>query len=103
MDAYYFDSFSPPSLKEVEMARLLDLIQAEWQSDPQSIACFDQRIVDGVRAALDDYRLREAKANRELIGLVDSRQFAGANLGTVNLAERNRYAHRGYRKDLSRG
>jgi hypothetical protein len=64
--AEYFDTFSPPSLEEAEMARLLDLIDAEWRSDPSSVACFDLRIVEGVRKALATFKEREAKANREL-------------------------------------
>lgn len=32
--AYDLDFFSPPSKEECEMARLLDLIDAEWRSDP---------------------------------------------------------------------
>jgi len=43
--AEYFDRFSPPTLEECEMARLLDLINAEWTSDPSSVACFDLRVV----------------------------------------------------------
>jgi hypothetical protein len=62
----YFDRFSPPSLEEAEMARLLDLIDAEWRSDPSSVACFDLRIVEDVRKALASFKEREAKANREL-------------------------------------
>jgi hypothetical protein len=62
----YFDRFSPPSLEECEMARLLDLINAEWQSDPSSVACFDLRIVEDVRKALASFKEREARANREL-------------------------------------
>jgi hypothetical protein len=61
-----FDFFSPPSKEECEMARLLDLINAEWQSDPSSVACFDLRIVDDVRKSLATFKEREAKANREL-------------------------------------
>lgn len=64
--ADYFDRFSPPTLEECEMARLLDLINAEWQSDPSSVACFDLRIVEDVRKALASFKEREAKANREL-------------------------------------
>jgi hypothetical protein len=64
--AEYFDCFSPPTLEECEMARLLDLINAEWTSDPSSVACFDLRIVEDVRKALASFKEREAKANREL-------------------------------------
>jgi hypothetical protein len=62
----YFDRFSPPSLEECEMARLLDLIEAEWRSDPSSVACFDLRIVEDVRKALASFKEREKEANRQL-------------------------------------
>jgi hypothetical protein len=61
-----FDYFLPPSKEECEMARLLDLINAEWQSDPSSVACFDLRIVEDVRKALATHKDRVAQANREL-------------------------------------
>jgi len=64
--AEYFDRFSPPTLEECEMARLLDLINAEWTSDPSSVACFDLRVVGDVRKALSSFKKREAQANREL-------------------------------------
>lgn len=64
--ADYFDRFSPPTLEECEMARLLDLINAEWTSDPSSVACFDLRIVEDVRKALENFKEREKQANREL-------------------------------------
>ncbi len=64
--ADYFDYFLPPTREECEMARLLDLINAEWTSDPSSVACFDLRIVEDVRRALANFKEREAKANREL-------------------------------------
>lgn len=62
----YYDKFSPPSREECEMARLLDLINAEWQSDPLSVACFDLRIIKDVRRALASFKEREQQANREL-------------------------------------
>lgn len=71
----YFDYFSPPSLDEVEMARLLDLINAEWQSDPSSVACFDLRIVEDVRKALASFNERKAKADRELRRHASRRRF----------------------------
>ncbi len=58
--------FSPPSSDECEMARLLDLINAEWQSDPSSVACFDLRIVEDVRKALVSFNDKKSKADREL-------------------------------------
>lgn len=57
----YFDDF-PPTQDECEMARLLDLIDAEWRSDPLSAAWFDLRIVEGVRKSLATFREREAKS-----------------------------------------
>ena len=35
-----------------EAFKLLGLIDAEFQSDPMSVQCFDQRIVERVRAAV---------------------------------------------------
>lgn len=64
--ADYFDNFSPPTLEECEMARLLDLITAEWQSDPSSVACFDSRLIEDVRKALATFKGREKEANRQL-------------------------------------
>lgn len=64
--ADYFDRFSPPTLEECEMARLLDLIDAEWRSDLSSVACFDQRIIEDVRKALATFKEREKEANRQL-------------------------------------
>lgn len=61
-----FDFFSPPSKEECEMARLLDLINAEWTSDPSSVACFDLRIVEDVKKVLAEHKQRVAKADREL-------------------------------------
>lgn len=43
------------SEREVRMARLLDLINAEWSSDPSSVACFDLRIVQEVRDILKEH------------------------------------------------
>jgi hypothetical protein len=62
----YWDKFFPPSAEETEMARLLDLIDAEWRSDPSSVACFDLRIMEDVRKALASFKEREEKAKREL-------------------------------------
>lgn len=36
----------------VEIARLADLINAEFQSDPMSVQCFDLRIVAELKEAL---------------------------------------------------
>jgi len=62
----FYDYFLPPTAEECEMARLLDLINAEWTSDPLSVACFDLRIVEDVRRAISSFKEREDKANREL-------------------------------------
>lgn len=41
--------------QQKEAIRLLDLIQAEWQSDPMSVACFDLNfIVTPVRELLEE-------------------------------------------------
>lgn len=50
----------PVSDTEMEMARLLGLIDAEWQSDPKSVACFDLRIVEQVREILRQHKERAA-------------------------------------------
>lgn len=47
------------SSEEREMIRLLDLINAEWTSDPSSVACFDLRIVKDVQNALANFRAME--------------------------------------------
>jgi len=39
---------------EYEARLLLDLIDAEWRSDPQSVECFDLRVVERVRKWLRD-------------------------------------------------
>jgi hypothetical protein len=49
---------------EVEMFALLDLISAEWQSDPTSVACFDLRLVAKVKAVVEKHR-KAAKATVE--------------------------------------
>lgn len=41
---------------EAEMFALLDLIDAEWRSDPSSTACFDLRLVAKVRAVVEKHR-----------------------------------------------
>jgi hypothetical protein len=41
-----------------EMARLLELIDAEWRSDPTSMACFDLHLVEELREVLTEYRAR---------------------------------------------
>lgn len=60
-----YDYFLPTTADEDEMGRLLDLINAEWTSDPSSVACFDLRIVEDVRKALTAWRVRKEKTDRE--------------------------------------
>lgn len=43
---------------EAEMFALLDLIDAEWRSDPTSVQCFDARLVARVRAVVEKHRKR---------------------------------------------
>lgn len=54
----------PPTHREVEMARLLDLIDAEWRSDPSSVACFDLRIVEDVRKVVAEHKRAQAREAR---------------------------------------
>lgn len=61
----FFDRFYPPGPEEAEMARLLDLIAAEWSSDPTSTACFDIRIIQDVRKALENFKAREIEAKKQ--------------------------------------
>lgn len=60
-----FDYLSPTTVDEDEMGRLLDLIEAEWRSDPSSVACFDLRIVEDVSKALASWRKRKEATDRE--------------------------------------
>jgi hypothetical protein len=46
-----FDPFDTEN--EHEALRLLDLINAEFQSDPHSVQCFDLRIVARVKACVE--------------------------------------------------
>lgn len=40
---------------------LLDLVAAEWKSDPMSVQCFDRRIVQETHAVLARLKVLEAK------------------------------------------
>ena len=40
---------------------LLDLIAAEFKSDPMSVQCFDLQVVDRVKKIVDDRRAWEAR------------------------------------------
>lgn len=44
-----------------EAFRLLDLIDAEFRSDPASVQCFDLRIVERVRACVERRKAAERK------------------------------------------
>lgn len=50
----------PPT--EREIYSLLDLIVAEWESDPMSVRCFDSRIVERSKRAVAPYRALKRKA-----------------------------------------
>lgn len=39
-----------------EAIRLLNLVSSEWQSDPESVKCFDLRIVKRTKEVLDRLR-----------------------------------------------
>lgn len=58
-------AYDPPTNEgEDEMALLLKLINAEWTSDPSSVACFDLRIVREVQAAIVKYDGRKAREKK---------------------------------------
>lgn len=46
---------------ECEAIRLLDLINAEFESDPHSTQCFDLRIVVRVKACVEERKRLERK------------------------------------------
>ena len=64
VNEYFGGDFSPPSAEEDECVRLLGLIDAEWRSDPQSVVCFDRRIIEGVRKAIAAHAERTAKVEK---------------------------------------
>ena len=49
-------------LNDKEAHELLSLINAEFQSDPMSIQCFDLRIVDRIRKCVAQYE--RSRVNR---------------------------------------
>lgn len=51
---------------EVEMYRLLDLIDAEWRSDPQSVACFCITTRDAVKVVLEKYKTQAAENKKTM-------------------------------------
>lgn len=61
---YSFDA--PLSNEELEMGRVLGLIDAEWRSDPTSVQCFDLCLVEDVRKAVANFKVRKA-AHDQLI------------------------------------
>ena len=48
---------------DTEAWRLLDLIDAEFRSDPQSVVCFDARIVERVKQCIEQRKLAERKGD----------------------------------------
>lgn len=42
-----------------EAMRLLDLIIAEWESEPMSVQCFDLRIVNEAKALVSEWKRGE--------------------------------------------
>ncbi len=55
-------SFDPFGIEnDHEAYRLLDLINAEFQSDPQSVQCFGLRIVERVKACVEQRKRDERK------------------------------------------
>ena len=53
-----------PGSDEEEMFRVLALIVAEFRSDPMSVQCFDERIVQRACAVVDKYSRSLCKFNR---------------------------------------
>jgi hypothetical protein len=54
--------FDPFDLEnDAEAFRLLDLIDAEFRSDPQSVQCFDLRVVARVKACVERRKQAERK------------------------------------------
>jgi hypothetical protein len=55
----YIDPFGIDN--DYEAFRLLDLIDAEFRSDPQSVQCFDLRVVERVRQCVERRKRAERK------------------------------------------
>lgn len=57
-------ALSPKAVKDLERGfqlkrraiELLDLVNAEWQSDPMSVQCFDLRIVQETKEVLTELK-----------------------------------------------
>ena len=44
-----------------DAVRLLDLVVAEWETDPQSVACFDLRIIEEANQVIRKLKAIEKK------------------------------------------
>lgn len=53
----------PDEIRDESM-RVLDIIAAEFKSDPQSVRCFDLRIVKRAIEITDEYRARRRRHRR---------------------------------------
>ena len=56
-----------PGSGEAELYEVLDLVVAEFETDPMSVQCFDQRTVERAKAIVAKYRhalKRHQKLNR---------------------------------------
>jgi hypothetical protein len=66
-------------LKTADVWTVLDLIVAEWTSDPTSVQCFDLRIVERAKALIDAHRKQaeqSAKDQRQQAFVPFSQAFA---------------------------
>ena len=59
----------PEYLSTADVWVVLDLIVAEWTSDPMSVQCFDLRLVERAKELL-----REHQASAPLVGWGDTRE-----------------------------
>lgn len=41
---------------ERRLVEIMDIVVAEWSSDPQSVACFDLRLVDEAKNLIKEYK-----------------------------------------------
>ncbi|MEP3245134.1 MAG: hypothetical protein ABJN40_13310 [Sneathiella sp.] len=58
---------------------LLDLINAEWASDPLSVACFDLRIVNRAKAAISRRRELDATSFNKRLAFNKRLDLGGKN------------------------
>lgn len=64
MTSPYLESVDPFGIaNDHEAFRLLDLIDAEFRSDPQSVQCFDLRIVERVRLCIEKRKRAERRGD----------------------------------------